>query len=66
VGIGSGLLLSLAATRVLSGLLYGVKANDPVTFAGVALLLIVVAMASCYLPARRAAATEPMQALRLE
>ena len=66
VGIGAGLLLSLAATRVLSGLLYGVKATDPVTFAGVALLLIAVAMASCYLPARRAAATEPMQALRLE
>jgi len=66
VGIGAGLLLSLAATRVLSSLLYGVKPTDPITFVGVTMLLIAVALASCYFPARRAAGTEPMQALRLE
>jgi len=66
VGIAVGLAVSFAAMRVLSGLLYGIKATDPITFAGVTALLIGVAMAACYFPARRAAATEPMRALRLE
>jgi ABC-type antimicrobial peptide transport system permease subunit len=66
IGIAIGLALSFAATRLLAGLLYGIKPGDPATYAGVSLLLAVIALVSCYLPARRAASTDPMTALRAE
>jgi predicted permease len=66
IGILCGLVLSFAATRVMSGLLYGIKASDPLTFTGVALLLTAVAFVSCYIPARRAASIDPMKSLRAE
>ncbi len=64
IGVIVGALASLFATRLLTGLLYGTKPTDPVTFAGMVLTLAFVAVVASYLPARRASKAEPMDVLR--
>ncbi len=66
VGAAVGIGVALGVTRYLASMLFDVHANDPLTMAGVAALLVLVALAACYIPARRATRVDPMVALRYE
>jgi putative ABC transport system permease protein len=66
IGIAAGIGGSLALSRVLSGMLYEVRANDPITLVSVAMMLSLVALLACWIPARRAARVDPLVLLRYE
>jgi ABC-type antimicrobial peptide transport system permease subunit len=66
IGAGVGVAVALPVARLASGLLYGVSATDPLTYAAIIFLLMSVALVACYLPARRATRIDPLVALRVE
>ncbi|HTS13380.1 MAG TPA: ABC transporter permease [Candidatus Limnocylindrales bacterium] len=65
-GVAIGVVAALGLTRLMGKMLYGITATDPVTFAAVAIILMLVALAACYIPARRAMSVNPLEALRYE
>src|SRR5262249_30222725 len=66
LGLAIGIVVSAALSRLVSGLLFGVSATDPIVFASVSAILILVALAACYIPALRATRVDPLNALRTE
>jgi ABC-type antimicrobial peptide transport system permease subunit len=66
IGIALGLVVALAVNRFMESLLFGVQANDPLTFIGVCVVLVAVAALAGYLPARRAANVDPLESLRAD
>jgi putative ABC transport system permease protein len=66
IGLACGMAAAIAAARLLAGLLFGVGPADPMTYAAITILLTLVALAACWIPARRAASVDPLIALRLD
>jgi putative ABC transport system permease protein len=66
IGAGFGLAVSFAVTRVIASLLFDVTPTDPVIFVGAPILLLIVALAACYAPARLATRVDPLVALKCE
>jgi putative ABC transport system permease protein len=66
IGTAIGIAASFGLTRLMASQLFGVTAHDPLTFSGVTLLLILLALGACYMPARRAMRIDPISALRHE
>jgi ABC-type antimicrobial peptide transport system permease subunit len=66
IGTAIGIAASFGLTRLMASQLFGVTAHDPLTFSGVTLLLILLALGACYMPARRAMRIDPISALRYE
>jgi len=66
IGAAVGIIVALPVARMAGNLLYGISATDPLTYVGITLLLMAVALLACYLPARRATRIDPLIALRVE
>ena len=65
-GVTIGLLAAFLLTRLIQSLLFGVNASDPITFAGISVLLAIITLLACYIPARRAARIDPLVSLRYD